>query len=44
LRISPFTPEQRDAVIHSLLQLADESCTPASAQDPANPDSQQVPS
>ncbi len=26
LRISPFTPEQRDAVIHSLLQLADEAC------------------
>ncbi|MEY4932595.1 MAG: hypothetical protein RLZZ403_915 [Pseudomonadota bacterium] len=42
LRISPFTPEQRDAVIHSLLQLADESCTPASPQDTANPDSQQV--
>jgi len=26
LRISPFTPEQRDAVIHALLHLADESC------------------
>jgi AcrR family transcriptional regulator len=26
LRISPFTPEQRDAVIHALLDLADESC------------------
>ncbi len=26
LRISPFTPEQRDGVIHALLQLADESC------------------
>lgn len=26
LRISPFTPQQRDAVIHSLLHLADEAC------------------
>lgn len=43
LRISPFTPEQRDAVIHALLQLADESCTPE-AQDAAKPHSQQVPS
>jgi AcrR family transcriptional regulator len=30
LRISPFTPEQRDAVIHSLLHLADECCNPQS--------------
>jgi len=26
LSISPFTPEQRDAVIHALLNLADECC------------------
>ncbi len=28
LRISPFTAEQRDAVIHALLHLADECCNP----------------
>lgn len=33
LRVSPFSPEQRDAVIHALLQLADESCCQPPAQD-----------
>jgi AcrR family transcriptional regulator len=42
LRISPFSPEQRDAVIHALLQLADESCCQAPGQD-ADSQDQQVP-
>jgi AcrR family transcriptional regulator len=38
LRISPFSPDQRDAVIHALLQLADESCN-TTDRDPAKTDS-----
>jgi len=38
LRISPFSAEQRDAVIHALLELADESCS-ASDQGTAATDS-----
>jgi AcrR family transcriptional regulator len=30
LQISPFSADQRDAVIHALLHLADESCNPQS--------------
>lgn len=37
LRISPFSPEQRDAVIHSLLQLADESCCQAAPETDSQP-------
>lgn len=34
LGISTFTPEQRDAVVHALLQLADESCRPQTEGGP----------
>jgi AcrR family transcriptional regulator len=43
LRISPFSPEQRDAVIHALLQFADESCCQTSAQDTDSQDQQVLP-
>lgn len=43
LRISPFSPEQRDAVIHALLQLADESCCPTAAHDTDSQPKQALP-
>lgn len=33
LGISPFTAEQRDAVVHALLHLADESCHPGTGSE-----------
>jgi len=42
LRVSPFSSDQRDAVIHALLQLADESCCQTVAPDTGPQDSKQV--